>query len=170
MSPEATPPDAQVAQDVALLLDENARARAALHAAIEGVPEARLLDRWFEGWSLREIIAHVAAWEDGFAAALESAVRGERPVIPGYENGLDDATDRFNARVVAALGETPWTEIRMRLQASAARHDAALRSVAASLTADRFEAGRSARRLASAARHYEEHTPDILAWRRREGI
>ena len=86
-SPSGTP-DPQVARDVAAMLEENARTRAAFLAALDGVPESRIPDRWFDGWSLREIVAHVAAWEDGFATALELATRGERSVVPGFDSSL----------------------------------------------------------------------------------
>ena len=163
-----------VAPDVARLLERNARARAEFAQAIAGLPEERRRERWFgegdEWWSLYEIVAHLAAWEDGFAAALELGVRGERPQVPGYDSTLEDATDRFNATVTDALAEVTWDGLLVRLALGAERHDAALRSVVGALTADRFEEGRSARRLATASNHYEEHLPDILDWRRREGI
>ena len=152
------------------MLEENARTRAAFLAALDGVPESRIPDRWFDGWSLREIVAHVAAWEDGFATALELATRGERPVVSGFDSSEEDATNRFNARTAAAIGDTSWADLRARLDAAAVHHDAVLSTVPAHLGGDKFEERRSARRLANAANHYEEHTPAILAWREREGI
>ena len=152
----------------------NDRAHAAFAQAIAALPEERRRERWYgegdEWWSLYEIVAHLAAWEDGFATALDLAVRGERPQVPGYDSSLEDATDRFNATVTYALADVTWNGLLVRLELAAEHHDAALRSVVGALTPDRFEAGRSARRLADAANHYDEHTPAILDWRRREGI
>jgi hypothetical protein len=163
-----------LADAVASLLEGNAGARAEFGQAIAGLPEARRRERWYgegdEWWSLYEIVAHLAAWEDGFAAALELAVLGERPQVPGYDSSLPDATDRFNATVTDALAEVSRDGLLVRLALGQERHDAAVRSVVGALTPDRFEEGRSARRLATASNHYEEHIPAILEWRRREGI
>lgn len=158
-----------VAEIVASLLEGNARARAEFAEAIAGLSDEQRRERWFgeggERWSLREIVAHLAAWEDGFAAALELAVRGERPQVPGYDSSLEDATDRFNDAVTDALGDVSWDGLLVRLDLGAERHDAALRSVPGAIPPDRFEDGRAARRLATASNHYEEHTPAILEWR-----
>lgn len=170
----AHPTDDPVASAVATLLEENDRAHAAFAQAIAGLPEERRRERWYgegdEWWSLYEIVAHLAAWEDGFATALDLAVRGERPQVPGYDSSQPDATDRFNAAATDALAEVTWAGLLVRLELAAEHHDAALRSVVGALTPDRFEEGRSARRLATASTHYEEHIPAILDWRRREGI
>ena len=158
-----------VAEDVARLLEGNARARAEFARAIAGLSEGDRSDPWFDGWSLHEIVGHLAAWEDGFAAALDLAVRGERPQVPGYDSSLEDATDRFNEGVTAALAGVRWDGLLVRLELAAERHDAALRGVVGALPPDRFEEGRSARRLATASNHYEEHIPQILEWRERTG-
>ena len=160
----------EVAQAVAALLEENAAARAELLDAIEGLSDDRRRERWFDDWSIYEMIAHLAAWQDGFATALEGAVRGERPQVPGYEPLLEDATDRYNANVAESVPGTTWEQMMVRLEAAREHHEAAVRSIVGRLTADRFQEGRSARRLASSARHDREHIPDILAWREREGI
>ncbi|MFA7249650.1 MAG: DinB family protein [Dehalococcoidia bacterium] len=163
------PPD-DVERAVAALLEDNARARAELIEAIAGLSEQERRERWADGWSLYEIVAHIAAWQDGFAAALECAVRGERPQVPGFDSSLADATDRYNAIVAAAVTDVSWEDLLSRLETARARHEAAVRSVPAAIPADRFEDGRSARRLASSANHDREHIPEILAWRRRRGL
>ncbi len=158
-----------VAADAASLLEGNALARTEFARAIAGLSQADRSDPWLDGWSLHEIVGHLAAWEDGFAAALELAVAGERPQVPGYDSSVDDATDRFNEDVTAALAGVRWDGLLIRLELAAERHDAALRSVVGALTPERFEVGRSARRLATASNHYEEHIPQILEWRERTG-
>lgn len=154
---------------VAGLLERNARARAALRAAVAGLTDADRREAWPDGSSVHEAVAHLAAWEDGFAAALEAALRGERPEIPGYEYGVPDATDRLNARLAPAFPGLDWAEVMRRLDAADARHDAALRAVPSTLPPERFADGRSARRLAAAHRHFDDHVPQILEWRERTG-
>ena len=171
MTQDAAPgTDDEVARAVAVLLDENSRARAELLDAIEGLSDDRRCERWFDDWSIYEIIAHLAAWQDGFATALEGAVRGERPQVPGFDPLLEDATDRYNANVAESVPGTTWEQMMVRLDAARAHHEAAVRSVPDRIPADRFEEGRSTRRLASSANHDREHTPEILEWRAREGI
>ena len=115
------------------------------------------------------MLAHLIAWQDGYAAALEGIARGERPVVPGFEPGLDDAaaTDRFNVRAVEAAAGEPWATLLARLDAARERHQSAVRALAGRVEADRFVEGRTARRLASSAAHDDEHIPAILAWRER---
>lgn len=157
----------EVALAVAAILDDNAQARAELLRALADLPDERRRERWLDGWSLYEILAHIVAWQDGFAHALELAVRGERPQVPGYDSALDDATDRFNAVVADAVPGATWEALMAQLEAAQRRHEAAVRSVVGAIPADRFAAGRSARRLASSAEHDREHIPEILEWRRR---
>ncbi|MGE3856902.1 MAG: DinB family protein [Dehalococcoidia bacterium] len=156
---------ADLSAAVAALLDRNAQARAALRAAVEGLSDADRRASWPDGSCVHDAVAHLAAWEDGFAAALEMALRGDRPEVPGYEYGLEDATDRLNARLAPEFPTLSWEQVIARLDAADARHDAALRAVPGALPPERFEDGRSARRLAAAYRHFEEHTPQIVAWR-----
>ncbi len=158
-----------IATTVTSIIRGNTEARAAFAEALAGLSDAERRVRWFDGWSLHEIVAHIAAWEDGFAEALELAVRGERPQVPGFDSSLEDATDSFNADVVAALAGVSWDGLLIRLDLGASRHDAAVRSVVGALTPDRFEEGRSARRLATVAGHYNEHLPHIVEWRARAG-
>ena len=160
------------AADIAPVLEANRATRAALLAAIDALPAARRDERAFDAWALHDVLAHLVAWQDGYAAALECIARGERPIVPGFEPGLDDAaaTDRFNARAVEAAAGESWDVLLARLDAARERHERAVRALAGRLDAERFVEGRTARRLASSAAHDEEHIPAILAWRQREGI
>ena len=156
--------------EVAAVLEENRRARAELIAAIDALPPQRRRERWYGEWSLHEILAHLAAWQDGFAHALERLARGERPQVPGYEPSLPDADDRFNARVVERNAALSWEELLARLRAARERHEVAVAALVDTLPPDRFAEGRAARRLASQFNHDREHIPAILDWRRREKI
>ena len=71
-------PAATLARTVAAILEDNARTRAELLRALDGLPDERRREHWYGGWSLHEVLAHLAAWQDGFAAALELAVRPVR--------------------------------------------------------------------------------------------
>ena len=57
-----------------------------------------------------------------------------------------------------------------RMRTARERHEAAIRNLVGRLPLDKFEEGRTARRLANSAEHDREHIPAILAWRREQGI
>ena len=162
--------DDEVVHAVAAILDDNARTRAEFLAAIAGLSDERRRECWSGEWSLHDILAHVIAWQDGFAHGLEQAVRGERPQVPGFDPTLEDGTDRFNAAAADAARGLSWDALMERLDDARARQEAAVRSVVGALTADRFEEGRSAHRLASSANNDREHIPQIIEWRRNASI
>ncbi|MSQ36463.1 MAG: DinB family protein [Dehalococcoidia bacterium] len=147
------------------VLEDNAVARAALLQAVDALPAERRLERALGEWSVKDVVAHLATWQDGFAAALELVAQGERPVIPGYAN--DD--DAFNAARVAEARELSWEQVLGRLRAARERHDAAVRGLRV-LDPDRYAEGRTPRRLASSANHDREHAPQIEVWRRAQGL
>ena len=155
------------------LIEANDGARAELLNAIDSLPRS-LRDRgWFgpAGWSVRDILAHMARWQDGWASALEAIARGERPSIPGYEPNANDpgaADAAYNAESVAQASGLPWERVLSLLHEARARHTAAVRGLAA-LDPDRYAEGRAARRLADAAAHDREHGALIVEWRVREG-
>ncbi|MBM4416016.1 MAG: ClbS/DfsB family four-helix bundle protein [Chloroflexi bacterium] len=147
------------------VLEENAAACAELMHAIDAVPEAWRTERGVLGdWSLKDLVAHLAYWQDGWAHALELVASGERPQIPGYDND-----DDFNARNVAASQGESWEQVLARLRSTRERHEAAVRGLRA-LDADRYAEGRTPHRLASAGSHDREHLPAIEAWRRAQGL
>ncbi len=159
-------------QHIAPVIEDNHATRAELLEAIDALPPARRREIAFDAWNLEQVLAHLIAWQDGYAAALECIARGERPVVPGFESGIDDgeATDRFNERAVEAASGLSWETLLGRLRAARERHDAAVRALAGRIGTDRFVEGRAAWRLASSAVHDREHIPAILAWRREQGI
>ena len=147
------------------IIEENAKARADLMAAVDAIPAARQLETAFGEWSVRDVLVHIARWQDGWAHFLELLAKGERPVVPGYE-GDDDA---YNAESVRLAEGQSWERVMGTLRAARQRHDAAIRGLSA-LDADRYAEGRSARRLSDAAGHDREHIEDIAAWRRQHSI
>ena len=152
------------------MLEATRAARADLLDAVEGLPEARRDARWFgDGqWSVRDILAHIYEWQNGFAHALERLARGERPEIP--DHNPEDPADTYNALVVERNRHLAWDELLAHLRAARERHEAAVANLVGRLAPDRFEEGRTARRLADSARHDREHMGSILQWRGEQGI
>lgn len=157
-----------VAELVPTILEANQAARADLIAAVDALTPARRQERWFGTWSIHDILAHLYEWQNGHAHALERMARGLRPEIPDYDPDTGD--DPYNALVVERNRHLAWEELLAHLRAARERHEAAVRNLVGRLPADRFDEGRTARRLADSAEHDREHIAPILAWRREQGI
>jgi len=165
MSP-ADPAQPSLAELISEIIEANQQARAQLIEAVDALTPEQRLHSWFgpEAWSLHDIVAHIYEWQNGFAHALERVARGERPEIPDYNP--DEPDDTYNALVVERNRHLGWEELLAHLRAARERHEAAVRNLAINITPERFEPGRTARRLANSGEHDHEHIPAILEWRR----
>ena len=144
-----------------------------LLATVEGLSEEQMGRVWYgdpstslrTGWSVRDILAHVAGWHREEIAMLERMGRGER-AVPESADYTDD--DAWNARFVAKWRAASTGEVLAELKASKEAYVAA----ASRLPEERFEEGRTARRLLQQGciEHYLEHADEIREWRTREGI
>jgi len=145
----------------------------ALLATVEGLSEEQMGRAWYgdpstslrTGWSVRDILAHVAGWHREEIAMLERMGRGERAVPESVDYTDDDA---WNARFVAKWRAASAGEVLAELKASKEAYVAA----AGRLPEERFEEGRTAHRLVreGCTEHYREHGAEIRGWREREGI
>jgi uncharacterized damage-inducible protein DinB len=159
----------QTADPLAALIEENAQARAVLLTAIDALPAARRTERWYGEWSLRDIVAHLAVWQDGWGAALEALTRGERPLVPLFEEGADGSA--FNAARAAEHADDSWEQVMDLLRRARQRHEAAVRALAGAVEPERYAEGRTAYRLAAMpGSHDRTHTEPILEWRREQQL
>ena len=78
------------------------RSREATLRLLDGVPERELLrPRTQGGWSIKDVLAHFAAWEEEAVRRFALIARGRGERIFFYDAD-PRAVDRFNARAVAA--------------------------------------------------------------------
>ena len=68
------------------------------------------------GWSVREVITHLAAWQQISIARVEAAQRGSQPELPAWLGGVDpffaeEHTEQFNARIVELYAGQGWPGI-----------------------------------------------------------
>ena len=147
------------------LLREMDAGFAALLDAVDGLYEEQMTRVWYGDWSARDILAHVAGWHREEIAMLERMARGERPVPESADYTDDDA---WNARFVAKWRAASAGEVLAELKATKEAYVAA----ASRLPEERFEEGRTARRLVQQGciEHYREHADEIRAWREKEGL
>jgi hypothetical protein len=144
------------------LLARIARNWGAFNDACAGLTdEALLRPGVVEGWSVKDLIAHVATWEGEALRGLPVIMQGKRP--PRY-----GGVDNFNARQNDANSRLSVTEARDALQQSHRR----LLDFIASVDGSWFETETRFRhrlRLDTWG-HYREHTQAILAWRAQKGF
>ncbi len=148
------------------LLEEMARRRLALLRSIDGLSDGRMRESGASGeLSAAETLAHLASWEEEAAQRLSLLGQGRSDEIVWYD---EPAVDERNARVSAeSAGLQP--------AAAMARLNAAREGLLRALE------GTTDRHLALSALpvgewlpnctylHDEEHTADLLAWRREQG-
>ncbi|HEU4354143.1 MAG TPA: DinB family protein [Actinomycetota bacterium] len=119
---------------------------------VEGVdPDATRPD----GWSLKDVIAHIAAWQRYSAERLAALGRGEP------DPGPPAAEDDFNAVAREVSLSRSWEEVRT--EAERAHHEfvATIEAVPENMFA--MDEGLGAFVVAvNGVEHYEEHVPDVF--------
>lgn len=73
------------------------------------------------GWSIKDLMAHLMAWQQVTTARLEAAQRNEYPTYPEWLAGAspdsEEELHRFNARIFELHRERPWTEVHQAWRA-----------------------------------------------------
>ena len=138
--------------------------RAELLDALDDLDErARDEIRWHGEWTVKDVVCHIAAWEEAFALALEDAAGDglfERPA-----HHADD--EPFNERNAHAQRFIDWEDAEEFLD------DA--RQILTGAMLDCITLGPDvqatlARELAIEAAHEAEHARAIEAWRKERGL
>lgn len=151
--PSLTPPT-----DVRELIERIDVAWRAFLEAVDGIPDDRLHVPGAVGeWSFKDLFGHIAFWDEHAIAALEGALAGKMEPAVDWQ-AMNDAD--YALRRDRTLPEQ-WSDMHQ----------------AHALLLERLEgvAGIAATAIDEAIRgdtyaHYEEHMPDIRAWRERTGM
>lgn len=107
--------------DKTTLLAKLDQHRAAAQQRLEGIDYETVVHP-DSGWTARDLIGHISAWELEGVLALEAFLSGQTYSIPGYVQG---GTDAYNARqqqrraghsIEQILAE--WAEVRERFKAA----------------------------------------------------
>jgi hypothetical protein len=135
-------------------LETIARSWQNLLDADAGVPEERMTEPGVEGeWSVKDVLAHVAYWDN---VDLE--------MIERFANGVAETEGEdyqaINERVYAERHGWPLADVRRDLLDTHERV----------LTALRNTPGFDLSRLRESWEHYDEHSAEIRAWRKRVGV
>ncbi len=136
--------------------------------AVKGLDNDQMAEAWLDGWSVKDILSHVLGWERQMITFLQRMARGERPVPEGVDYSDPDAWNaKFALQFAPISGSTvlaTWKQAHMNFVRAA---DA--------LPDDRFGEKdgkpKTANRILAdnGHKHYQEHTAQILEWRKSAG-
>jgi len=125
----------------------------------------------FDGWSVKDLVAHIGTWERTAAAVFAALLSGQTPGFEIGETAGDEFNlDEFNARSFAEHHEQSLGEVMAGEQAA---YRSFLGIVEGASEADLFEPNRFAWMQgdpfaswvsANTFEHYDEHLADLSAW------
>jgi hypothetical protein len=89
---------------------------------LDSLPEAQIIAAQLPSdpvyptpMSIKDVIAHLHAWQQVSIARLEAARLGAQPILPGWLEGADpeseEEIEQFNARIYAANHALPWPQV-----------------------------------------------------------
>ena len=92
------------------LLDVINAERARLESLLEGLTDVQMTTAGVEGfWSIKDILAHIAAWERLAFDRISAALSGEALKFPLIKD--DAGVDRYNAEVYERNKAQPLTDV-----------------------------------------------------------
>ncbi|HEV8309455.1 MAG TPA: DinB family protein [Methylomirabilota bacterium] len=95
-------------------IERMSRSRAATLALLDRLPEGALLTARTQGdWSIKDVLVHIAAWEEEGRRRLALIARGRGHRIVWYDTMAE--ADRFNTRAVQAARKAGLPAVRRRL-------------------------------------------------------
>lgn len=83
---------------------------------LSGMDEPQITaPRFDQGWSIKDVVAHLWAWQQVSLARLQAAGQGGQPHFPAWaarsRSGWEESADQTNARIYAAYHRKPWPEV-----------------------------------------------------------
>jgi uncharacterized protein (TIGR03083 family) len=147
------------------LLRQLDKAWTAFNASYAGLSDAQLTEPGvMDGWSVKDILAHVTTWEEEALKYLPLIAAGGRP--PRYST-LYGGIDAFNAQMTAQKQGLSLADVLRQLDETHQRLVAYIHGAPEALFTQET---RFRRRLRlDTYSHYPIHTKAIRAWRERKG-
>ncbi len=151
------------------LLERTQAARAALDPLLATLGDGQMHEPAFDGgWSAKDLLAHIANWEELCVSWIEAGERGETPHRPAVIS--DEEAAAINERVYREHRERPLDDVRAASKASYERMIATIERLDEAALSDgaRFPwtGGRPVSLFIrwNADVHYDEHREQIAAW------
>jgi len=119
-------------------------------------------------WSIKDIVAHIAAWDEESCRRLELIAAGREAEIVDYS---DAEVDDWNAQAVAQRRSASWSDTLAELSAARDRLQRALFA----LPDEHLSAGNARFPVDEwlptwTCQHDAYHSAEILDWRKRQGV
>ena len=151
------------------LIDTLNQSRADLLAAIEGLDDEAMLEPALaNGWSLKDLLAHLTAWEAQLVTLLYQVAHGQTPTTIHFRQA---STEETNARWEAENRARPLEQVLSDFRAI---HAQTIRRLEPFSEADLFEPGRYAWArdyalyewvASDSYGHERDHLEEVRAWR-----
>lgn len=135
-----------------------------LRSVIESVPESELAAAGVvEDWSIKDIMGHVAFWDERAALTLRAATAGKPQDIPKGEG--PNWVDEWNQREYLARKDKSFKDIRGEWITSHENARNALAEATDESLATKFGQGKVISYFEGGTyTHYDEHAAQIKAW------
>ena len=131
----------------------------ALLGELRDLSDAQMNEVWLGSWSARDMLAHLAGWQEMMAVAYERMARGERPAPEGVNLG---DVEGMNAQYVAQAKDKSVAAVRKDFETTLAHFESAVKA----MPADRFVEGKTAMNILNTiAGHPTEHLDEVRAWK-----
>lgn len=137
-----------------------------LASAVDSFSEAEMEQAGvIKGWSVKDLLGHIAFWADKAAADLQAVAGGKEDEVatPGSEKAVDE----WNERERQSRAGRPLAEIREEWLESFQKAMDALAGFPAERLQEKVKGATVLQRFAGDTyEHYREHFGDLSAWRR----
>jgi len=125
-------------------------------------------------WSVKDVIAHLWAWQQISVVRAEAALQDREPEYPRWSDPEEENVDRTNAWIYETYRDKPWSDIYADWKAQFLRYLGLTKEIPEK---DLLEHGRYAwmgkyalsASLLGSYDHHQEHIEKLLAWIRERG-
>ena len=150
--------------DKARVIGEIEAAFGELQSATEGIPDGRMGEAWHGEWSAKDILAHIASWNEFSAADIARISRGHMPCLAAFKEA---EVNDWNSFLMKPRKLFPLPQVRFESEHCHRQLVDALNPLPEAV----FAPGNMVSAfLAIAAGHYRNHAGNIREWRQGEGI
>lgn len=146
------------------ILAEMAKARESFLASLEGLSDDQMTRPAAGDWSVKDLLAHIACWEEVLVPDVQRLARGDAPALAAFDI---KKVDEWNAMLMSLRRHFSLDQARRELETCRER----LLEAVAGLPDSALAEGQFARNLLNiCVIHDGEHEQDIRDWRKREGL
>jgi hypothetical protein len=146
------------------LLSRLQKSRDELASAIQRLPEDKMTAPLAGEWSAKDLMGHIASWDELALGDLRRVARGRIPCLAALRQ---EDVDDWNAFLMRPRRLFPLPQIQAEFEETRAEVVAALKDVPEGLMGK----GQMVRNLLNMlANHEKDHARQVREWRQQEGV